>query len=461
MNLFEHIYELSTRYPGRVLLSDDEGEYCAGELWSVSGRVYRYLIEHDVSREDVVMVLLPRGAEAVMAAVGVWRAGAAVMIHEDWIAKESIRFSKRDSNCRIVIDARVMDEIRSLEPMKGWKDADEHDLAYITYTTGTTGERKGVMHEYGSLGRIIELSKTSFEGWTAPEEYRTALMTALHSAISSIVLTITFGIYLDIVPREVVADCEALKKRLVRNRIMYTFMSPVMLKKFGHLDSPYLECVGTSFEPATNMCSCSIPIVNEYGMTECPYVLSEFVIDRQYGIVPIGKPILPDETFILDKNGSPVADGEIGEICFVNRFCRGYLNMPEATAVQFRDGIFHTRDLGKVLPDGNWVMLGRVNDSVETPSGLVVALEIEALSRAVMEYHSIYVKVFEGVTAGRQKPVICVYADKQLDLNLLRERLLQHLPEFKLPTDFVKVDSFKYNNGKVIRMQLRNPYEQA
>jgi len=459
--MFDNLCELALSHTDRVLLSDGKGDYGIGDVWSASGRVYRYLVEHGVGREDVVMVLLPRGAQALMVVMGVWRAGAAVTIHEDWFSEEWINFAKRDTGCKMVIDAKVMDEILALEPLVGWKEADEHDLAYITYTTGTTGERKGVMHEYGSLGRIVDLSKSSFDGWTAPENYRTALMISLHSAISSIVLSFFFGAYLDIVPYEVVENPDALKKRLAEKRILYTYMSPVMLEKIGSFDSPYLECIGTGFEPATNMCSSSVPLVNEYGMTESPFVLSEFIIDKPYGIVPIGKPICPDETFILERNGTPVADGEIGEICFVNHFCRGYRNMPEATAAQFRDGLFHTRDLGKVLPDGNWLMLGRVNDSLETPFGLVVALEIETVVRSVIGYHNIYVKVFEGGSADRLDPVICVYADRSIDLNDLRERLAQYLPAYKLPTDFVQVDSFNYINGKVIRLELKNPYEKV
>jgi len=461
MELFKNICSMVSQSQDKTILSDKNGEYGMIEIWDISGRVYRYLVEHGIEREDVVMVLLPRCAKSIMVAIGIWRAGAAVTMLEDRTSTEWTEYLKADTKCKIVIDTGLLDDILNTEPLEGWKEPDLHDLAYITYTTGTTGERKGVMHEYGTLGRIIDSSKSSFDGWTAPQSYRIALMISLHSAISSIVLSIAYGMYMDIVPCEVVADSEAFMRRMVRKKIMYTFMSPVMLEKIGHLDSPYLECVGTSFEPATNICSSSVPMVNEYGMTEAGGVLFEFLIDKEYEIVPIGKPLWPDETFILDKNDERVTNGEIGEICFVNHFCRGYLNMPDATASQFRNGLFHTRDLGKVLPDGNWVMLGRVNDSIATPSGLVVALEIEALSRDVMRYHNIYVKVFDGSTAGRGEPVICVYADKQLDLRVLRERLALHLPEYKLPTDFVKVDSFKYNNGKVIRLELSNPYEKG
>jgi len=453
MKFIDRVNQLVKESPDKILLSDWKGEYQVNEIWSLSGRVYRYLTEHGVGKEDVVMVHLPRCADVIMISLGIWRAGAAVTIQEDWVSEDWVESAKRDASCRIVIDNDLLREILKQDPKDGWAPRDLHNLAYITYTTGTTGERKGVMHEYGSFELMVDFFSITNEGWPLPENYRTGLTTSLHSAIPSIVYSVAIGGYMDIVPIEITNDFTLFRKRLIEKKITYTYMSPVLLERLAILDSPYLQCIGTSFEPATNMCSMPIPILNEYGMTESPIVIAEFVIDKEYDIVPIGKPVNPDETFLLDKNDMKVIDGEIGEICFVNHYCRGYLNKPEATAAQFRNGIFHTRDLGQMQSDGNWLMLGRMNDSIETPEGLVVALEIEVAARKVTKDRNLYVKVFPGSS----KPVICVYAEKEIDLEFLRDNLSKSLPEYKLPTDFVLVDSFKYNNGKVIRLNLKNP----
>ena len=114
------------------------------QLCEKSGRVYSYLKERSIGKEDFVMIKLPRGVQPIIAAIGIWRAGAALVIVEDNLAPERIAYIYNDCNCKIAITSEVWEEISLCEPLDGYEETDPHDAAYAVYTSGTTGNPKGV-----------------------------------------------------------------------------------------------------------------------------------------------------------------------------------------------------------------------------------------------------------------------------------------------------------------------------
>lgn len=87
MSLSQRIENNVKRAPDKVILSDGEGEYTNRQMWNCSSRVYAYLKARGTWKEKVVLIHLPRGAEAVMVMLGVFRAGGAVVVLEDWGGK--------------------------------------------------------------------------------------------------------------------------------------------------------------------------------------------------------------------------------------------------------------------------------------------------------------------------------------------------------------------------------------
>jgi len=155
MTILERIYKNVTESPSRIILTDDYGEYSNMDVWNFSSRVYAYLLTQNVGKESVVLVHLPRSAKPVMVMLGVIRAGAAVVMSEDW-GRESDEWCDyliTEVKPVIVVDQRLIEVVMEYSPKEGFVIPDLHDLAYITYTTGTTGKRKGVMLEYGTIER--------------------------------------------------------------------------------------------------------------------------------------------------------------------------------------------------------------------------------------------------------------------------------------------------------------------
>jgi len=440
------------RSPDKVILSDEYGNYTNAQMWECSSKTYSYLVDRGIGKESIVLIHLPRGAQAIMAMIGVFRVGATVVMLEDWGENEWVDFVKKETNPKLIIETTLFNTIQNYQPKDGYAIPDKHDLAYISYTTGTTGKSKGVMQEYG----IIEQYFTSDEDVPPTidvEECSLALTPTLHTSIVSAVYYIAHNTYIDIVPYSVFNSWPLFLNRLEKNRIGTTYMSPLYLHKYGIPYTPYLKYLSVSFEPTYNLYSNSVPLVNEYAARETGSTISLFVIDKPYDITPIGKPLPGFNINILDKNNKPVKDGEIGELCIENKYCRGYLNLQADTAAQFRDGLYHTNDLGKRLPDGNYIVYGRTNDAIKTEKGVIIALEIESIARKILKKTTVYIKVFNT----ENKPTICLYADFEINLSDLQSKMRDYLPEHKIPTDYVLVDNFEYKNGKAIRVNLKNP----
>jgi len=154
-SLFSRIYRNVVNSPGKIILSDDKGEYSNECFWDLSSRTFSYLAAHGIGRESVVLIHLPRGAEAVMALFGVFRACAVAVILEEGGKEEWNTNVGLGITPDMVIDRAVLEEIRHSKSLDGYNIPELHDLAFIAFTTGTTGAQKAVMHEYGTIERYL------------------------------------------------------------------------------------------------------------------------------------------------------------------------------------------------------------------------------------------------------------------------------------------------------------------
>ncbi len=160
---------------------------------------------------------------------------------------------------------------------------------------------------------------------------------------------------------------------------------------------------------------------------------------------------------LLDENGQEVPNGQAGEICFDNPFFRGYIGLPEETARVMRDGVFHSGDRGKRLPDGNIVVTGRLNTMVKINGNRVEPGEIEAALRRIPGIGNAAVRDFQG---ERQQVFLCAYyvAKNDPGEDAIREKLRQSLPHYMIPAFFMRLKNIPLNSsGKVDRFALPRP----
>ena len=420
------------------------------ELDEMSGRVYRYLKDHGIGREDFVNILIPRGVEPLIAVIGVWKAGAAFVLLEDNYPAERVAFIQKDCGCKLILDSSVWQEILQYEPLTGFEEPDDHDAAFAVYTSGSTGNPKGVLHEYGNIDLIavsLNIALLHF-GLIAPLNFV--------ATIIAFCVTMHSNGTMYIIPFEIVKNPPALTECFVRNGITQTFCAPSIYALFRNI--PCLELIIVSSEPAYGIWSdtSDLSVFNVYAMSEGGFIVTVAKLDKPNETTPIGKPQFDLDITLIDEDGNNVADGEAGEICFPAAYTRGYINRPEETAQVFINGIYHTRDLGKRLPDGDLVVLGRIDDMIKIHGNRVEPAEIENTFRRITGMKQVIAK---GFSEGENAFVCVYYADNaEINTEQVRAEMMKTLPYYMIPSRFIQLDTLpRTQSGKLSRRLLPKP----
>ena len=460
MDILNLLAQYTAQNPTTTILYDEahtKGVSYA-KLDEMSGRVYAYLAQKGIAKEDFVLINLPRGVMPIIAMIGIWKAGAAWALVEDTYAPERIEYIRKDCGCKAEISSANWDEIMSIAPASGYVKADDHDAAYAIYTSGTTGNPKGVLHEYGNLGRAIESVRINGENPFNSKD-RLALLAPLNFVASVIVILEALSICggkIFVVGYATIKNPMALKRFFLEKRISITFLTPSYVRMLGNQTGPFLRMLFVGSEPANNIYNKNLDLINIYAASESGFAVGVFKIDRSYETCPIGKPEIDLRITLITEEGGEAADDEIGELCFENPYVRGYINLPEETAKAFIDGVYHTGDLARKDENGNYVLLGRSGDMIKINGNRIEPAEIEASVKQVLGIGWAAARGFEE----NGKSYLCAYYtdDVAVDPGMMREELSKRLPYYMIPAYYIKIDKVPLKpNGKMDRKALPKP----
>lgn len=427
-------------------------------LDDMTGRVYAYLKDKGIGKEDFVLIDLPRGVLPIVAMIGVWKAGAAWALVEDTYAPERIVYIREDCGCKLELNADNWDEVMHWEPRSGHEETDPHDAAYAIYTSGTTGNPKGVLHEYGNLSRAIESIRLDGVNPFKSKD-RLALLAPMNFVASVIVILEVLSIScakMYVVSYATIKNPLLLKAMFLEKRITITFLTPSYVRMLGNQTGPFLRMLFVGSEPANNLYNKNLDLINIYAASESGFAVGVFKIDKAYETCPIGKPEIDTKITLLTEDGTEAQDGEIGELCFENPYVRGYINLPEESEKAFVDGIYHTGDLARMEHDGNYVLLGRSGDMIKINGNRIEPAEIEAAVKQVLGIDWAAARGFEENGTS----YLCAYYtdDITIDEEHLRAELSKRLPYYMIPAHFIKIDKVPLKkNGKMDRKALPKP----
>lgn len=462
---FVGIYNEKVKTIGdKIAFTDGSVSVSYSQLDTDSAKICAYLQSKGIGKEDFVQILLPRGVLIPVAVIGVVKAGAAFVVLEDTYPSDRIEFIYKDCGCKLRIDEELYKEIVSKDDVaRGFVDADPHDACYAVYTSGSTGNPKGVLHEYGN----IEQNYKSFETWYDASIDNAAIFAPFYfvAGVIDIFHYITRGRTTYIIPHDMTRDFVAVKKFIIDNNIEEIFLPPSYLRIYTE-PADTLKVIYTGSESANGLTYNDKPtLINFYAMSESGFVVLQSNLKRAYDIAPVGRALLDEiKLCLVDEDGKVIEGPGQGEICYVNDYVRGYINLPEQTAATWRDGLFHTNDCARRDEDGNYYVVGRYDDMIKINGNRVEPVEIEKKIIALTGLKRVIAKGFKI----DNRTFICAYflTDEAKELGILKngelvidkDKLSESLPDYMIPTYYVGLDDFPLlPNGKIAKKNLVPP----
>jgi amino acid adenylation domain-containing protein len=502
IDLFDHQAEtkgnsLALVYEGRELTYE--------ALNSLSNRIANTLMERiALNREDIVAVVVDDPVLSAASILAVMKTGAAYLPVTSDTPSERIAYILKDSCSKAVlvdsqllinnigtgpgaIDETVILDIRepiSENQSSPKKIIEPNSLAYVIYTSGSTGVPKGVMVEHQALTNLIASLNQNINVYRDGSSNELMINSfAFDVSLKQIFATLCQGNTLHLLSKERRLDPREIIKYIVSSKINIIDITPslfsVMLEEgFCEMEKPDLKeiFIGSEALPYklvnsfySNEKNRGINVTNFYGPTECCVESSSYRFHPDMplegcDIAPIGKPVLNEQIYILDKRLNLCPIGIPGEICIAGKgLARQYLNDPERTNQKFvqfplMEGtrIYKTGDIGRTCPDGNIEFLGRVDEQVKIRGYRVELQEIEKKMREVKEIIACAVTLFEK--NGSSELAAYFTSDVAIEPTQLKNHLDRFLPKYMVPSYFIQLDKIPMSsNGKTDKKLLPDP----
>jgi len=488
--------------PEAIALVHDATQWTYDELNRKANRLAHSLRRLGVGRGVLVGVFMQRSPEMVMALLAILKAGGAYVPLDLSSPADRIDSMLRDAAAPVVITQSALldrcatraartvcldsahDATLEAEPEANpGVSGDPLDLAYVMYTSGSTGQPKGVAVPHRGVVRLVK--NTNYARLASDEVFLQLAPVSFDASTLEIWGSLLNGARLVLFPGQV-PSLDELAEILSRNQVTILWLTAGL---FHHVVEERLDALRPVRQllaggdvlsaPHVRRTLQSLPgvrLINGYGPTEnttftCCHPMTDPA--QVPDSVPIGRPIANTTVYILDRQMQPVPVGVRGELWTGgDGLAAGYFNRPELTAERFvadpfgnarTDRLYRTGDFARYLPDGTIQFLGRMDDQVKIRGFRIELGEIEASLLRHPAVRQAVVIVRDEPLAGRQL-VAYLVADglERTGPRDLRAFLKAILPDYMIPAVFVWLDRLPLTpNGKVDRRALPSPATEA
>lgn len=488
-DLFETQVDLS---PQAIALVCADQQLTYAELNSRADQIADQLRECGVKSEHRVAVYLNRGIELVASMLGILKAGGCYVPVDIGYPQERVAHMLRDSSPTVVLTQRSLqrslpsttarviildadsfqsDPIASGHSTRAASKPLPRDLAYVVYTSGSTGIPKGVMVEHRSLVNLARWHCTTFE-LTRGSRSSCVASVGFDAATWEIWPPLVIGATLVLSPSRSTADSVELIDWWKRQALDVSFL-PTPLAELAFTCGTPNERLHSLLVGGDQLrhrpLSQSYALINNYGPTETTVVATSGRLCDNDPTLHIGRPIANTRIYLLDAHRQPVPIGVIGEIYIGGEgVARGYLNRPDLTAAQFlsdpfacdsQTRMYRTGDLGRWRADGTIEYLGRNDNQVKIRGFRIELAEIEAHLLQHEHVKSAVVAVMCDAAQNKRIVAYIVPQDSQVATSAsLRKFLKAALPEYMVPSAFIVLNELPLTpNGKLDRRRLPEP----
>lgn len=467
--LHGEFYENTLKYPERIALIYENEKVSYKMLRLYALRAANYMWQRGVRKNDRVVVILPRGIGQVAALLGILAIGAAYVPIA--IKQPSARREKIIENVK---PAFVLQDETFLEetPWSGCIENNPKDTAYIIYTSGSSGEPKGVEMSHAAATNTIE---EILRIWNIGVEDSVLSISAFDFDLSvfDIFGLLAAGGTVILINEDDFRDPEVWEKLIKIYGITIWNSAPALLDMFlimrknNHFDKLRLALVSGDWVPlylpekwykVTSINSQFVALggATEGGIWSNYYCVSK--IDKSWNSIPYGQALPKQKYRIMDENFVDCGVNIPGELQIGGgSLAKGYINDEELTMKKFITDVkgerwYRTGDRGMRWADGTIEFLGRMDTQVKIRGHRIELGEIESVLKS-------FLGIKEAVVVAQgdkyHKELVAFYLGEYIAENEIEGYLKLHLPEYSIPNSIIRLENFPLNaNGKVDRKSL-------
>ncbi len=491
--------------PDSIALIAGEHRLTYAEINEKANQLAHYLMRSGIRMGSRVALCADRSAEVIVSVLAILKTGAAYIPIDPSYPAQRLTYLVSDSSAEILLTrSTIVSKLPQMDTNillldQEWPtialenssnlshNGHAEDLAYVMYTSGSTGNPKGVLVPHRAIARLVK--NNAFASFSADEVFLQLAPLSFDAATFEI-----WGAFLN-GGRLVLATGERITPEdigfLIKEHGVTTLWLTAAL--FHLIATEHIEILRPlrqllaggdvlSLTHVRRVCEHlpHLKLINGYGPTEnttftcCHPITLE---STAAGTVPIGRPIANTRIYILDSNMRPVPPGVTGELyAGGDGLAMGYLNAPELTAAKFIDHTFangrperlyRTGDLARYRADSTVEFLGRIDTQVKIRGYRIELAEIEYALEQSPKVRSAVVAVrtdwvTPNDTPGDKRLVAYVIPEQQEDnaslTQELRQYLQERLPEYMRPAAIMILESFPRTvNGKIDRRALPAP----
>lgn len=490
--VYQLLDESMVTYSRAVAITDGTASFTYDEVKRHSNRVCRHLQGMGVVAGDLVGVHMARSVHILPALIGIMKAGGAYVPLDPLFPEERIEYMVEDAAIRfIVADSENGTKFKknscvnifyyAAEKDDSLGDCEENieccgtggDLAYVLYTSGSTGNPKGVEITHRSLVNFL-LSMQKKPGISTNDKLLAVTTISFDIAGLEIFLPIVAGATIVLASGSDAADGFSLKKMLSKHRINIMQATPAtwrILLDAGWSEGKGLKilCGGEALsrDLADNLLKTGAEVWNMYGPTETTIWSSVAKVEYSQVEPDIGLPIDNTQLFIADDLLQLVPPGVVGELFIGGEgLARGYHNKGDLTKDRFveieiggtKHRVYRTGDLVRESSDGKLEFMGRSDRQVKIRGFRIELEEIEVVVNRHEDVEQSIVATYDTPTGKELVAYVRPIEGRCFESQVIRDVVAGALPLYMVPAYIVVVNSFPLTpNGKVDRKKLPPP----
>ena len=503
-----HLFEDQvTRTPEAVAIIEEDQHVTYATLDQRANQLAQFLQIQGVGPEARVGLYLERGMNLVVVMLGILKAGGAYVPLDSGTPTNRLHFMLEDANVALVLTSTALkeqfiatrrfckpsryQEYQTIAVDEMWQDLScldtpdkqksltEENLAYVMYTSGSTGQPKGVGIPHRGVVRLIQ--DPTFLSWPDQVNCFQLASPAFDAATFEIWGCFAKGGTLVMAPPQM-PSFDELGDLLCRHQITILWLTAGLFRQLIDWNIQALRNLkillagGDVLSPEhVQRMTAELPdctLINGYGPTEnttftCCFSISEHKDLGQS--VPIGRPIPQTQVYVLDAQQNLLPRGVSGELCTSGRgLGRGYYQQPELTAEKFiphpystepGERLYRSGDIVKHLSNGDLQFIGRRDHQVKIRGYRIECGEIESvLARHPAVKDAVIQSRYDEMGYKRLVAYIIPANNVVPNISEFRDFLSLRLPSYMIPSHYISLDAFPLTaNGKIDLQKL--PFE--